>query len=216
MRPRVLVPEVVDVAGGDERQAGRPGELRERGIDPLLHIEAGVLDLQVDGVAPEDVDEPRDFRLGLGALPVLERLADPAREAAGERDEPLRVRREEVPVDARLVVVALEEAGRGELDQVRVALVRLGQQRQVRVALPLRQPVVGHVDLAAEERLDPLLPRLAVELDRAGEGAVVGERHRGHLQLGRPSGQLGDPARPVEDRVLRVDVEVDEGRAGHG
>ena len=215
VRARVFVPEVVDVAGGDERQAGRPRDLREGGVDPLLHLEAGVLDLQVDGLAPEDVDEARHLRLGLGSLPVLERLGDPAREAAGESDDPLPVRREQVPVDARLVVVALEEAGRGELDQVRVALVGLGQQRQVRVALPLRQPVVGDVDLAAEQRLDALLARLAVELDRAGEAPVVRERHRRHLQLGRPSGQLGDPAGPVEDRVLRVDVEVDEGRAGH-
>ena len=56
---RVLVAEVVDVAGGDERQPGRLRDLRERGVDPLLHLEAGVLDLEVDGVLPEDVGEPR-------------------------------------------------------------------------------------------------------------------------------------------------------------
>ena len=124
---------------------------------------------------------------------------------------------EELPVDARLVVVALEVAGRGELDQVRVALVRLGEEGQVRVALLLRSPVVGDVDLAAEQRLDALLPRLAVELDGAGQAPVVGERDRRHLQLGRPRRQLRDAAGPVEDRVLRVDVEVDElGHARQG
>ena len=193
--------------------SGRPvvrGDLGERGVDPLLHLEPGVLDLQVDGLAPEDVGQPRDLGLGLAAVAVLERLADPAREAAGERDEALRVRGEQVPVDPRLVVVALEEARRGELDQVRVALVRLGEEREVGVALPLREPVVGDVDLAAEQRLDALLPGLPVELDRAGEAAVVGERDGRHLQLGSARRQLRDPAGPVEDRVLGVDVEVDE------
>jgi hypothetical protein len=215
VRARVLVAQVVDVAGGDEREPGRPGDLGERGVDRLLHLEAGVLDLQVDRLPPEDVGEPLHLGLGLGAVAALERLADLPGEAARERHDPLRVGGEQLPVDARLVVVALEVAGRGELDQVRVALVRLGEERQVGVALLLRQPVLGDVHLAPEQRLDALLPRLLVQLDRAGKAAVVGERHRRHLQLGRPRGQLGYPAGPVEDRVLGVDVEVDEGRAGH-
>ena len=45
---------------------------------------------------------------------------------------------ERLPVDARLVVVALEVAERAELDQVRIAVVVLGEQREVRVALRLR------------------------------------------------------------------------------
>src|SRR5207244_6194651 len=149
--------------------------------------------------------------------PVLrEGLRDAAREAPRQRDDPLRVPAEELPVDARLVVVALEVARRGELDQVPVALVRLGEEREVRVALRLRAPVVGDVDLAPDERLDADLLRLAVELDRAGEAAVIGERHGGHLELGRAGGERGDAARPVEDRVLGVDVEVDERRSSQG
>ena len=38
----------------------------------------------------------------------------------------------------------------------------------------------------------------------------------GISELGGPRGERGDPARPVEDRVLGVDVEMDEGRLGHG
>ena len=58
--------------------------------------------------------------------------------------------------------------------------------------------------------LTPCLRGLAVELDRAGERAVVGERDGRHLELGRARRERRDPARPVEDRVLGVDVEVDE------
>src|SRR5205823_2930936 len=74
----------------------------------------------------------------------------------------------------------------------------------------------GDVDLAPDERLDADLLRLAVELDRAGEAAVIGERDGRHLELGRAGDERGDAARPVEDRVLGVDVEVNERRLRQG
>ena len=86
----------------------------------------------------------------------------------------------------------------------------------MRLALLLRVPVVGDVDLAAEHRLDSLVPRRLVEVDRTGERAVVGERDRRHLELGGALREVRDPAGAVEDRVLGVDVEVDERRFGHG
>ena len=208
--------QVVDVAGGDGRQAALLGELDELRGDPLLHLEVRVLELDVDVVAAEDLLEPVELRLGVGAAVLLERLADASGEAARERDQPRAVALEQLPVDARLVVVALEVAERGELDQVRVALVRLGEEREMRLPLLLRVPVVGDVDLAADDRLDPFVPGRLVEVDRAGERAVVGERDGRHLELGSPLREVRDPARAVEDRVLGVDVEVDEGRFGHG
>ena len=55
---RVLVAQVVDVAGRDGREARRRRELDELRQDPLLHVEVGVLELDVDVVAPEDLREP--------------------------------------------------------------------------------------------------------------------------------------------------------------
>ena len=212
---RVVVHEVVDVAGGDERQAGRLGELRELRVDPHLLLEARVLDLDVGLVAPEDLDEPVEVGGGVGGAVLLERLADAAGEAAGKDDEPLRVPLEQLPVDARLVVVALEVAERGELDQVRVALVGLREDGQVRVALLLPPAVIADIDLAAHDRLDPLLPGLALELDRARKRAVIGERDCRHPELCGPRGERRDAAGSVEDRILGVDVEMDEVGLGH-
>ena len=148
--------EVVDVAGRDERQLRLGGELDELRVDALLHVEARVLELDVGALAPEDLRQPVEVGARVGGPVLLERLADAPREAAGEGDQPLRVGLQQLPVDARLRVVALEKAERGELDQVGVALVRLGQQRQVRVAARAGVAVVGDVDLAADDRLDPL------------------------------------------------------------
>jgi len=80
----------------------------------------------------------------------------------------------------------------------------------------VRPAVVRDVDLAADERLDAVLLRFSVQLDRAREAAVVGERDGRHLELCRTRGERRDAARPVEDRVLGVDVEVDERRLGQG
>jgi hypothetical protein len=55
VRSRVRVHEVVDVAGRDERQPGRRGELVQLRVDPLLDLEPGVLDLDVGRVLPEDL-----------------------------------------------------------------------------------------------------------------------------------------------------------------
>ena len=84
----------------------------------------------------------------------------------------------------------------------------------MRVALGLLMTVVSDVHLAPEDRLHALLVALAVELDGAGERAVVRERDRLHLQLRGPGGERRDAARPVQDRVFGVDVEVDEGCTG--
>ena len=85
----------------------------------------------------------------------------------------------------------------------------------MRVALLLGAAVVGDVDLAADDRLDPgSLGRLE-ELHRPRHRPVVGERDGRHLELGGPGDEVGNPAGAVEDRVLGVDVEVDERRFRH-
>jgi len=143
---RVLVPQVVDIAGADERQLRLDRELLELRVDLLLNRHVRVLHLDVGRVAPEDLREPVELAGRIREAVLLDRLRDPPGEAAGERDHALRVALQELPVDARLVVVALEVTERAELDQVAVADVVLGEQRQVRVALLLRVAVVGDVD----------------------------------------------------------------------
>ena len=64
--------------------------------------------------------------------------------------------------------------------------------------------------------LMPLVLRRLVEGDRAVEGAVVGDRHRIHAQLGRRVDQLRDPAETVEQAEFGVDVEVREVVRGDG
>ena len=217
VRARVLVPEVMHVTRRDGRYAALRRELLEQRIDALLDVEVRVLQLDVDVVLAEDRGEPVELAFRVVGAALLERLADATREASRERDQPRAVRVEQLPVDPRLVVVALEVAEARELDQVRVAGVVAREQGQVGVTLLLGVPVVGDVDLAADDRLDALALGGFDEVDRARERSVVGERHCRHLELRGPLRQRRNPAGPVENRVLRVDVEVDERDGlGHG
>ena len=86
----------------------------------------------------------------------------------------------------------------------------------MRVPLGLRLAVLGDVDLAAEDRLHAVLLGLLDELNRPGERAVVGEPDGRHLELGGARRELGNAARPVENRVLGVDVKVNERGLTHG
>lgn len=224
VRIGILGAQVVHVAGADERHAGLAVEPQQHLVARLVDVEARVLDLDVDVVAPEDREQPveRGARVRLALLRreprervVVERPVDGAVHAAGQRDDPGVVALEQLPVDPGLVREALEEAVGDQLDEVVVALEALGEQRQVRVVAARAgalTAVLRHVDLAADDRLDARLAGRLDELDRPREGAVIGDRDRRHLELRGPLDELADPAGAVEHGVLGVAVEVDEAR----
>ena len=105
---------------------------------------------------------------------------------------------QDLPVHTGLVVVALHVGPAGQLDQVLVAGVGLGQEGQVVVELAasvdlaagvvdlapagraLRAGVVGHVGLGADDGLDALLAALLVELEHPVHVAVIGDAEGRH------------------------------------
>ena len=103
---------------------------------------------------------------------------------------------EQLPVEPGLVVVALQEGEAGELDEVPVPDVVLGQQGEVVVELPaalglaagvvdaaapggpLRTRVVGLVGLEPEDRLHAVVAAGPVEVQDAVHVAVVRDAER--------------------------------------
>ena len=63
----------------------------EARIDLLLLGEPGVLELDVGGVAPEDLRESVEVLAGVLPAPLDERARDAPRETPGERDEAFRM-----------------------------------------------------------------------------------------------------------------------------
>ena len=163
--------------------------------------------------------------------PVPQVDLDLARRAAGGADDALAVLREQLAVHPRVLEEAVAPGAGREPEQVVHALGGLREQRHVGVgaavgdvvgtaavevdALALEAGDVGReVGLDADDRLDPGVLRLLVELVGAEHVAVVGHRDRGHPQLGRALRQRTEPGRAVEHGVLGVDVQVDEGVLG--
>ena len=131
----VLAVGVVRVVGGEQRGADATGELDQLRIGPSLLGHPVVLQLDEQVVAAEDVLQPGGLLGGAGDVAAQQRLEDVTAETPGRGDDALGVVGEQLPVEARLVVVALEERPRSQLDEVAVAGVRLGEQGQVVVQL---------------------------------------------------------------------------------
>ena len=228
VRHRVLAVRVVAVVGGQERRAQAAGDLDQLRIDLALLVEAVVLQLDEEVVAPEDVLQPRRESRGLLDVAPQQCLLHDATEAPGGGDDALVVTFEQLPVDTCLVPVALEVGVGRELHKVLVALVRLRQQRQVvpelvaGVALatrvvdaaaahrPLETALAGHVGLDADDGRDPLRVAGLVEVEDAVHVPVVGDRDR-RLPVGhRRRDDLVDACRAVEHREFSVEVKVAE------
>ena len=218
----VLAVEEMHVIGGDQAQAEFLAQLRQRGVDLALLLQAVIVHLQEEIFRPEDLpvsggDVPR-FRV---VVVLMKRHGHFALEAAAQGDEPFCVLRQMFAVNPRLVIHPFQLAQGNELHQVLVALLVFRQQREMERGVPGRgrflfeERARRHVNLAPDDRLDPRLFRGLVELHRAIHHAVIGDRHRRHVELLRLFHQVGNAHRAVEGGVFRVKVEMDKG-VGHG
>ncbi len=212
--------EIVGVVGCDQREVQIGGHLHQLGVHLVLRGNPVALQLQVEA-ALEERRELLDEAPGARGVVVEDRARHHRRETARRRDQPFAVLAQQIEVDARLVVEALEIAPRHQHHQIAVAGVVHREQQQVvdrveaRVvllaALPFEARAGCEVDLAAEDRLHARVARLLVELDGAEEIAVVGHRDSRHAErLGAREERLVLD-RTVEERELRVEMQVGEG-----
>ena len=222
--------EKVDVVRGNEAETILFSKLHHLPRAGGLLGEAVVVHLEEKTVLPEDVDEFTKALARRIEVLVLDELVHLAVDAAAQADEPFGMGGEGLLVDPRFVIHPLEVAEADELHQVRVTFVGRGEQGDVRIALFLLLPADGdgvgllvgqgdtgrgEVGLAADDGFDPRLLRLLIKLDRPEDVAVIGHRHRRHLAALDLLHQIRDAHRPVEEGILGVQVEVDEGIGRH-
>ncbi len=228
VRLGVRAAAVVAVVRGDERGAKGAGDLDELRVGAVLVGQPVILQLDEQVVATEDVLQPAGELAGAGLLVGQQGLQDDAAEAPGRGDQADVMGLQHLPVDPGLVVVALQVGGRGELDEVAVAGVRLGQQGEVVVELlptgvvparvvhaaasnrPLIARVGSHVGLCADDRRDAPLAALLVEVEDPVHVSVVCDGER-WLPVGDGCGHdVPDPRGAVEHRVFGVGVQMSE------
>ena len=131
----VLRARVAHAVGGEQRQAQPPREIHERLVAVLLLAQVMALEL--------DVDAPGKDRREL--LELFPRRVEPAARqrprdrplvAARQHVEPLRVRGDLVPRDARLALRLSERARRDEAAEVPVAGAVLDEEGELAVSRP--------------------------------------------------------------------------------
>src|SRR5678815_800861 len=72
----------------------------------------------------------------------------------------------------------------------------------------------GDVRLHADDRFNAGLLRLLLKLPGGVKISMIGYRQPGLLELLRPPDQVVDPVRAVEERVLRVAMQMNERHLG--
>ena len=127
----VFLVRVVAVVRGEQGRLEAARDVEERANDPNVVLETVVLELDEEVIAPEDVLEARRGFEGSLLVAGEDQLRDQPTQAPTRGGDALVMTFEQLPVAARLVVVAVEKRGARDLDEVAVALVGLGEHREV-------------------------------------------------------------------------------------
>jgi hypothetical protein len=122
------VAQVVDVVGGDERDAGAAVDAHERLVHARLQVDAVALQLEPEVLGPEEVAEARGELLGLALLVGERELRHLARQAAGQAGQPARVLRQQ-PGEELRPGAAPRVGRRGEQHQILPASFRASSVR---------------------------------------------------------------------------------------
>jgi hypothetical protein len=217
----VVFVRVVGIVRGDPLDTHLLADLHELVVQRLLDGDAVVLELEVETIA-EQLPVLGHLVAGPREVAGDDQLGDLGRQTARQADEAVGVLGEQVLIGPRVVVEALEPGFGRDLDEVRVALVGRGEQREVAGALAglllgrLLAPVAEEeIALHPEDRLHAGLRALLVELERPVHDPVVGDGAGAHPVVGGRVEHLGYPARAVEHRIFRMCVQMDEAQTDH-
>ncbi len=139
-------------------------------------------------------------------------FAQLAAQAAGKPDQPLRIVRKKLLAHPRLAIEPMQAGLARQPDQVAIALFVLRQHQQVVVlvvgrvgAMVLR---LAHVELASQDRLDPLRLGRIEKVNRPVDVPVVRHRNRLLPQRRDAINELVNVASPVQQRVFRMKMQV--------
>ncbi len=214
----------IRLVGRHQRQFFRIGDIDQPRLDLRFAVEPMPLQLNVK---PARIERRQRGEAGLrdlglaGAQSPVERAV----RAAAERDQPLarhgQLRQRDMRRFARL---DLEPGLRGQMHQIGVASLVLRQQHDIAARRVERQHLaaiaksLGVVEingqLAAGDRLDPLLGAFFGDFQRAEQVVAVGDR-QSRLRVGdRQFQKLADRDRALAQREGRVHVQMDEADPG--
>ena len=148
-------------------------------------------------------------------------LTEFAGSAAAETDNSLLMGGENLLVDPRNIVIAFQEGDGGHANEVAKSGAILGEQGEVKAGVaaaagfPVGAFAGGHISFVTEDRIDARGPAFLIKLNSPVEVAVIRESQGVHPQLFGARNQLGNSAGAVEQAVMTVAVQMNEGSVRH-
>ena len=215
VHPAVLPFDIMAVIRRHKRNPRLLRQSEKLRIDELLLADPVILKLQKEIPVPENLLIAQGGLFGRGVIVRGKLPRNLPRKAGRKRDQAFAVLLQKLRVDARLAVEALDPRFRNQRHQILIAGVVFAEQHQmIRLRIQLVDPVEAraarHIDLAPDDRLDPVLFRRAVKIDHAVHDAVVGD---GDGLLPLPAHgfhQAADPAGSVQQAVFRMKMQMNE------
>src|SRR5437763_8956897 len=117
------------------------------------------------------------------------------------------------------MIKSVEMRRGNELDQISIASLVFRQEGQMKYRIPSECFILvrtgGDIGFAADNGLYASRHRALIKIDRAEEVAVIGHRNCRHLHFDSLFHQLSNPDGTIEEGVFGVQVEMNEGVAGH-
>ena len=211
----VLLVRIMDIVGDHGLDAQFVGQPFQLGQDVHLLPNPVVLKLDIEILSKHALQTPGQL-IGF-LIPIMQQMLwDVPCKACRQADEPLVMLLQQIIVDARLIVEPVNEGLRGELHQILIPGLILGQQDEVGV-VPIRLPLLdgigpmGNVGLHAQDGLDPLLLALPIEIDDAVHDPMVRDGKGRLAQSLCPGDQSWDAGRPIQQGILGMDMQMHEG-----
>jgi len=212
----------IRLVGRNQRQSFCVGEIDQAGLDAALLLNAVTLQFDIEAIA-EKACEALAARCREARMIGKERRRDRPVRTTGQRDEVAGVVLQPVELDVRgLMDRRLQERARVEPHQAAVAALAGSEQHDPRWTCGKRIARVGVLvaeidsELAADDGLDAISGHLVGKFQRPEQVVGVGERQR-RLAIGfRKLAEFCDLDRALQQRIGRMDVEMDESGARHG
>ena len=218
----VVIAREIRLVGRNQRQALGIGKVDQAGLGAALLVDAVALQFDVEAVA-EQAREAIASHSRERRLVRTDRQRDRPVRTAGQRDQIFGIVVQPVELDMRrLVDRRFQERPRVQPHQAAIAALARRQQHDSRRRRSQRvarvRILIAEIDgeFAADDRLDAVARHLVGEFQRPEHVVGIGQRQR-RLAVGlRQFAQLGDLDRALQQRIGRMNVEMNESGTGHG
>ena len=205
---------IVAVIGRDQRNAELLRDRKERSVDLLLVRITMVLQLEEEIALAEAVIVLKSGFLSRVDVAAHDITGYFAGKTGGAGNDALVILTQKFHVNARAIVIPLQEGMTHNLGEVLISFIILREENEMIIAvvagsrLAVKTRAGGYVDFAAKHGLDPLGKTLFIEIDDAVHDAVIGDRGRRHAQLFHALYIFFYFIGAVEQRPLRVRMKM--------